>query len=262
MKYVFIASALVLGPNLCAQVTANPDTSVRMQRGWITVQAGPQRADVFVDSVFLGKSPIEKAAIPAGKHLLKLFFPDVMAWDRAAWADSFTVAPGEEVRKTIDPQVRVKLNSIPYGATVFQDGKELGVTPLSLVFAGVGQRRFLIRKEGYQESEINSADMTTPSRIVQLAPLAGPEDIRGDIILGNINKTEHWYTVVSGATMIVSGILSAYLKDKANREFDRYLESQNIDFLNSTNSLDRQASTAFILTQISFGVLIYLLLSD
>ncbi|MGB2867228.1 MAG: PEGA domain-containing protein [Bacteroidota bacterium] len=268
MRFAVLITTILLGQTLYGQgsgATNSDSLSPKAREGWITVQTGPRRADIFLDSVFLGKSPIEKKAIPAGKHFLKIISPDVMAWDRVERTDSLTVVPGEEAKRTIDFGVRVKLNSIPYGATVLQEGREVGVTPLSLVIAGSGQRKFSFRKDGYEEVEASLSDTTAPTWLVRMAPLTGQEDdAHRDIILGNLNggKTEQWITVASGATMIVSGILSAYLKDKANREFGRYLESQNADFLTSTRSLDRQASTAFILTQISFGVLTYILLSD
>lgn len=62
--------------------------------------------------------------------------------------------------------------------------------------------------------------------------------------------------------MIVSGVLSAYLKDQANREFDRYLQSRDPAQLTSTRRLDRASAITLAISQVSFAVLTYLLLSE
>ncbi|MCX6144801.1 MAG: hypothetical protein NTZ35_16470 [Ignavibacteriales bacterium] len=74
--------------------------------------------------------------------------------------------------------------------------------------------------------------------------------------------TDHWPTYVSGLTMILSGVTSAYFKDQANKEFGRYLLSKNPASLSTTNKLDREAAISLVISQMSFVVLSYLLLSE
>jgi hypothetical protein len=62
--------------------------------------------------------------------------------------------------------------------------------------------------------------------------------------------------------MILSGVTSAYFKDQANKEFDRYLQSKNPSSLSTTNRLDREAAISLVISQISFVVLSYLLLRE
>ena len=74
--------------------------------------------------------------------------------------------------------------------------------------------------------------------------------------------SKHWLTYTSASTMIASGVLSAYLKDRANGDFDQYLRTNDPALLSSTRRLDRQAAISLVVTQLSFALLTYLLLSE
>jgi hypothetical protein len=71
-----------------------------------------------------------------------------------------------------------------------------------------------------------------------------------------------WMRYAAGATMVVSGIVSAYLKSKSNKDFDSYIATGDPALLNSTHRLDRLAGVSLFVTEISLGALIYLLLAD
>ncbi len=68
--------------------------------------------------------------------------------------------------------------------------------------------------------------------------------------------------IAAGGVMIVSGIAAAYYKDQANAQFNDYVATGNRDNLEATHSLDARSNAAFVVTQLSFVLLAYILTSD
>jgi hypothetical protein len=62
--------------------------------------------------------------------------------------------------------------------------------------------------------------------------------------------------------MIVSGVLAAYFKEEANHNYNNYVLTHDPAMINSANRLDKQSSIALVITQISFGMLVFTLLSE
>jgi hypothetical protein len=138
------------------------------------------------------------------------------------------------------------------------------VTPLYVRGASSIAGNLIIQKSGYDSLTVPSNEIKQGFLRLQLRPAGGPGATRssGDLRGPDLVATDHWPTYVSGLTMIVSGVTSAYLKDQANKEFDRYLVSKNPASLSTTNRLDRGAAISLVISQISFVVLSYLLLSE
>jgi hypothetical protein len=70
------------------------------------------------------------------------------------------------------------------------------------------------------------------------------------------------YGIAAGTAMVVSGIAAAYYKDQANRQFAEFLATGDANTLDSTHSFDRKSNAAFVVTQLSFALLSYILVSD
>jgi len=62
--------------------------------------------------------------------------------------------------------------------------------------------------------------------------------------------------------MIGFGVASAYLNFEANKNYDLYVATDDQKYLDATHRYDRAALWSLALTQVSFGVLAYLLLSS
>jgi hypothetical protein len=105
--------------------------------GTVVIESNPRGAEVFVDGSSKGLTPLT-IALPAGKHALELR-------RRGVPPRQFTldVSPGEQIKQQIDlSNARVVgtlvIASNPKGAKVLVDGKERGVTPLTLSDLSVG----------------------------------------------------------------------------------------------------------------------------
>jgi hypothetical protein len=176
--------------------------------GWVSLHSNPEGAEVYQDTMFLGKTPLVRVRVDEGERAFRLFYPGVGHWRAMTKVDSVTVRRRTEVTSLVD------LNgSTPYGPRM----------------------------------EYVPTMQTNPD-LFMAAPAHG--------------NSKLWMGYAAGATMVVSGVLSAYLKSKSDKDFDSYIATGDPGLLSSTQRLDRFAGMTLFVTEISLGVLIYLLLAD
>ena len=257
-KTLVIASVLFCS-SLFSQASPRPDSLAT-----VTVLTNPSGADLFIDSMYVGKSPLQSFSIQRGSHHIKVFYPSVFSWNASVTEDALEVVVVGNFEKRLVLGKILKVQTDPPGGTVLYDGKSLGVTPLYVRGASYIAGNLIIQKSGYDSLTVPSNEIKEGFLRLQLRPAVGPGAALspGDLRGPDLVATDHWPTYVSGLTMIVSGVTSAYLKDQANKEFDRYLVSKNPAGLSTTNRFDRGAAISLVISQISFVVLSYLLLSD
>jgi hypothetical protein len=240
-------------------------TSVRSDSlGTVAVVTDPPGADLFIDSMYVGKSPLLSAAIERGSHRIRAFYPSMFSWNATVTEDTIAIVAAGNLRKHMVLGRTLNVQTEPPGSTVLLNGTFLGTTPLYFCNVSSQTGNLTIQKTGYDSLFISSGEIKEGYIRLHLRPIEIPGaalsagDLRGPDLLA----TDHWPTYVSGLAMIVSGVTSAYLKDQANKEFDRYLVSKNPASLSTTNRLDRGAAISLAISQISFVVLSYLLLSE
>ena len=258
MKFVFVG-CLILCSTLSAQTAQTDSMSV------VSIRTSPSGADVYIDSLFAGKSPIQNFSVARGQHSIKVYYPSVFAWNAVVTRDSLDTSGGGPVEKRITVGDIVRVESDPPGGSVLRGTSMLGSTPLYLRSDESMGGDLLIRKEGYDSLQVPLSERNNGLIYVKLKPKSafGSPDRSGDVLTeqGHL-ATDHWLTYASGATMIASGVASAWLKDRANRDFDMYIQTNNAANLTSTRTYDRAAAATLLISSISFGILAYLLLSE
>ncbi|MBI3788198.1 MAG: PEGA domain-containing protein [Ignavibacteriales bacterium] len=231
----------------------------------MNILSEPSGADVFIDSAYVGKTPLRGLALNEGRYAVKVFYPSIFAWNSIAKAETVQVSPGSATEKIFELGSVLAINSAPSGGSVTYHGSELGTTPLYVRSPSRFNGELLVQKEGYKEEHIPLNAQTAIPLAVRLQPKqSGEGSGTGDVLTAayGMGISNHWMTYTSGATMIVSGVLSAYFKDKANHDFDSYSQSNDPALLSSTQRLDRWAAISLVISQISFAVLAYFLLSE
>ena len=240
---------------LCVMAQESADTS---QVGFVTVRSLPSGAHVFVDSVFSGVTPLERLQLPAGDHELRVFYPSPFDWNAFVQQKSLRLEGGVEIESSFEFGSLLTFHSVPSGATVLFEGSELGRTPLFYRSNAAMRGSITISKENYQ-----SVTFMIPDRpsIVRLDPL-GDLHLPLTVEYPSAAPPRTWMTISSAAGMVVSGVAAAYFKDRANRRFEQYSTTNDPSFLSSTRRYDRLSLISLIVTQATFAILIYSLLSD
>ena len=184
---------------------------------------------------------------------------------------------------SIGPSTRtgwVTIESVPAGAEVFDDTSFLGVTPLKKISAREGVHVF---KLFYPGVRVWNAQAARDSVVVR----AGEEETCNVSFEVQTSKgmfkseamsrlpSHNVFTMptengelrlrvgyIAGGTMVLTGALSAYLKTNSDNKFNAYVASRDPNLLNRVHQLDTWAGVSLFVSEISFGVLTYLLLSD
>jgi hypothetical protein len=258
-----IARIVIASMVLCATLfgqTPQPADSLNT----VTILTDPPGADLFIDSMYVGKSPLKQSGVTDGTHRIKVFSPSVFSWNATVVEDTLRVVAGQHVEKRFVMARALSIQTEPAGGTVLLNGKPVGLTPVYIAGVADLDGKLTIQKKGYDSlvvpvNEIKAGSLRLRLRPIDLTKNApGNGDLRGPDLVA----TDHWPTYVSGITMLVSGVTSAILKDQANKEFDKYLLTKDPGTLSKTNRLDRGAAISLVVSQISFVVLSYLLLGE
>ena len=125
------------------------DVSLEPLQGLVLITSEPPQADVQVDGVFKGKTPLLINDFPLGEHNVQ-----VAAEGHNAKQISVTATDRRPQRHQVEldsDSGRVSFSSTPGGATVFIDGRNSGVTPVTVSRIAQGAHEVEYKLEGYQD---------------------------------------------------------------------------------------------------------------
>ena len=233
--------------------------------GWLSISSLPTGADTYVNSFYLGKTPLDRIELAAGKHVVRAFYPSLTSWNAISKVDSVVVVGGHETTISWEFGSLVSLTSVPSGSSVSYEGRQLGVTPFFYMSSQELHGNFLLQKEGFEPAQVGVSGSGYFGRTVRLDRVnAKQEQLFLDVLSldSNGETADQWMNYVAGSAMIVSGFLAAYYKDHANRNFDNYQEFKDPAMLNSVRRFDKLSGISFTITQLSFGILAYKLLLE
>jgi len=114
----------------------------------VIVKSNVSDAEVFVDDIKKGNTPLILRDLLPGTHTVKTVYA------RQEVIKVVSLAPGKDVTITADFQTTGSLSvtSEPAGASLYLDGRPLGTAPLFLKDIAVGEHLLNIRQDGYTES--------------------------------------------------------------------------------------------------------------
>ena len=235
------------------------------QTGRVTVESKPSGAAVYLDSSFIGVTPLVRNEVRTGTHELRVVYPNTTSWMAVTKKQTIELTADQAVLYSFDLGAVVTVNSRPSGASVYLQDRQLGTTPLYYRAADPLNGTLLLKKAGYEPRAIALApDHVIPLRI-DLIPLdkAGPDKLPEVLPTDYRNgSSPRWMAYAAASTMIVSGVLSAYWKNQANHDFDVYNTTKDPALLSSTQHYDNLSGITIVLSHLSFALLAYLLLSD
>ncbi len=249
-----ITTLLVFFPLLiCAQEIT--DTS---RTGFVTVRSQPSGASVYIDSSFAGTTPLERLRLAAGQHDMRAFYPLPSDWNAFVQKKSFELNAGSDIELSFEFGTLLTVHSVPSGATVSFQGAELGRTPLFLRSEASLNGSVTLEMKEYKSV---SVPIQGQPSVVRLEPIQ-KSLAELNVEYTSVAPSHTWMTVGSGAGMAVSGIVAAYFKDRANKEFERFSSTGDPAFLSSTHRYDRLSLISLIVTQAALALLTYSLLWD
>jgi hypothetical protein len=269
MKTTIFAMALCLVIRSATSQTTDSDSLAAGRPahdadGLLTVLTQPVGAEIYVDSLIVGRSPVALLQLSSGRHVLRAFYPSAADWGALAAIDTVVLAPGEALVRHYSLGTYVRILTIPPGALVASGDSALGITPF--VFRSAGRRpvELSLRKQGYGDSTIslNSSDQLVRVLLSVHDQSRGRTQRTSQSFDQQEESRASWPKYVAAASTIGFGIASAYFNHEANRSFELHVSTQDPRYLEETRKYDRAAVWSLAITQLSFGLLAYFLLLE
>ncbi|MDD1701453.1 MAG: PEGA domain-containing protein [Methanoregula sp.] len=120
-------------------------------RGTVIIQSNPEGAELFVDGILRGTTPVVVDALYPGPHSVLLRKDKYVDYRDVVTASAGITINYTEFMDPLPQTGRLSIVSTPDGANVTFDGTSLGTTPVAFMTVAAGNHTIVLRKEGYKE---------------------------------------------------------------------------------------------------------------
>jgi hypothetical protein len=224
-------------------------------------------AYAYLDSVLLGRTPIDALPLPAGPYRV---------WFRSRPPDEFEPLPLPARRFALSAgesllvQERVgrllTIESEPEGAGVFRGRDRIGTTPLDLRWFR-DDDPIRLEHAGYHPRQLTRLQLAGSDVVrVDLSPLELPSSVARPRVVRGVDGSTNWRAWGAVAVGGVAAGLAIHFKDRADRSYGRYrrvaLASEMDRHLDDANRYDGYSTVAWVITEGSFLLALWLFAHD
>lgn len=231
----------------------------------ITIYSNFDSSKIYVDSSFLGKTPMTDYKLKEGSYKLKIINPNsVQEWQNENEIRDLILL--SDTTLNIEFKYYYYLNSTPFNAEIIRNDTLFGTTPFRIFTDKKLTGNTIFRKSNYQDFvfDMNNYNFKTGVDIKLKSDLKSKKD---NVIFKNQGtqfKTKRNLPAILllGAASVTGAIFSIYFKNSANDAYLRYRNTGNTLKLDESNSNDTKFAVSLVLMQLAIGGLIYFLFFD
>ncbi|MEO8209925.1 MAG: PEGA domain-containing protein [bacterium] len=239
-----------------------PDTAKSYR---ISIISNLEDAKIYLDTSYIGKTPLLDYAVKEGKYVLKVVNPkSLLDWENENEVMNLNLSGDTTINLNFNYYYYFDTN--PFNASVFKNDSLMGLTPLRFFSQDELSGNLVIKRKNYKDFvfDLKNYNFETGENITLQSK--GKESIN-DIVYKNrgtqFKTRRNLYTVIGmGAASIVGGYFAIKFKNKANTAYDNYVSTGNTAQLNESNSNDTYFVISLVLMQMAVGGLIYFLFFD
>jgi archaellum component FlaF (FlaF/FlaG flagellin family) len=226
--------------------------------GFLNVNT-PQNLTVAINDSIVGETPLNFKLLP-GIYTIRVFNPKLSSWIENNFSKTVNINANETTEIDVNFYNNIIINSEPFDADIFYNGKLVGKTPY--IFPGDLYGNVVLKKNGYEDYFIDLNVAKNYYFNVKL--LEKPETVKPQFLpyenkLTNKRKN---FAYGSLAVTVLSGSLSAYIRTKADKEYDKYLTTEKEEYYNKANQIDMYSNITLGVAQISLALFIYLMMKE
>lgn len=213
----------------------------------VTIITNNEEANIFVNDslVAVGNTTLE---MKPGYYEI-VIIESISKWGSDVFNDSLTIKEcNDTIELTYNFENRTLLKSVPDAAVIYKDTL-IGYTPILIPLK---YENLSIEKRNYRRQNISLPSVTQSPRIT--LDYIGKENKQPFI------ETTLFKVLIGSA--LVLGSTAAYFKLEADKNFDRYTETRNREFLDQTDKYDLYSGLAFGALQLNLGALLYYFLFE
>lgn len=220
------------------------------EKGSISISSEPAGCWVRIDSVLVGKTPLNEFELAIGQHIIQVYPPNKGVWNLQEKVFDVSIASGTNNPLNAVFSSPVFINSVPYGAQLYTDNIALGFTPLYLPFEENAGKQFRLEKKGYRPYLFT---LTSNQSII--AELQGEKGVVKDRekprLLGFLPRTHLKSKFTLLAVSIASHWASFYFKNIADQNYEKYQQTADPQLM---DQYWKQTQKYDKLSEISLGV--------
>lgn len=214
----------------------------------VMIKTNDSKSVIYVDNKVVGNGEVT-VGLSIGQHFLKVKNQE-LKWDAEIIRDTINVSEcNKDLSFSYSFIHKYYLDSEPQDAFVYKNDKLVGYTPL---FVHNGINSISLTKKDYSNQLVNLKELPASNKVVL--------DFTGMEKETHFTDT-YWFEVLIG-TAVALGATAAHFKIEADKQYDKYLETNDNKYLDETNKNDLYSGIAFGVLQVNFGYLIYKLLSE
>lgn len=260
MKRVLTILFLLITASLFSQST---DSLLSSSLYNLSVSSSPDNYDVYIDSLFIGKTPIVNHKLKSAAYTLKiLYYSTLREWERESKIISLNII--SDTSFTVNFRSEYLINSIPSNASVIKNDSTFGFTPLRLFSKEKLTGNFILRKPGYFDKTISLDNYDFGSNIVETLTPNGitKNNVWKDKNTNFNTKRNFPLIAILGAAVAGGTYATFHFKSKGNDAYDRYLNTLNPADYDESKSNDTYSVLFLVASEITLGVLVYFLFGD
>lgn len=241
----------------------SPDT---LRTATLEVRADLDSALVYLDSLFVGHTPLQLEGLLPGPHRLTVVPPHPEEWSVQMVSDTVHLDPGTVSLHTCQLRYYVPVRSEPPGAEVYINDSLAGVTPLLVRPSSLHEdARLTLKLSGFEttsvprEARAGESALTVALKTGWQAVSDGPSPFLPDQPAWNSRNTGLY---LSGGVSVLAGIGAAWLKIAADGKQEAFLLTGDPALASERKRLDTYAAISLAVAQAGLIVLSYLLITE
>ena len=225
--------------------------------GYLSIRAAEENLAALVDSKSVLLLPVDSIRLTVGSHSVKI--QNGAQWNALVLDTTVVIAAGNVSLLTIPENHIYTILSEPSGASVKVHDKVLGVTPLT-----VNTDRPMSLPIALSLSHFESLMIDPPLQPVTRASFFPDGTSEPNRVFDGSHSIRNYSGWIYGsiATGIVCGTASVLAKTRADNYNDTYLSTGNLSQRDKSKAMDIVAATTLFITEMSFALLSYLLLTQ
>jgi len=237
-------------------LSISADVFTQEKYGFININTEPSGALVYIDSTFVGRSPLINMKIKSGTYTLNLKYPKTTDWLEKDIVQKIEVKENDTLNLFISFEKLIKINSIPFSADIFLGDSIIGTTPTIFKMKDLLGKSLKIRKKGYGEVEVF---IDGGSRNIEVSL---PQQPGAESELRTKPKDRLKSVLPIAGLSLASGAVSVYFKMQADKLYGEYLKTGDPEKLNTVKTYDKVAGVTLLIFELTTIVAIYILLKE
>lgn len=250
----------IFGTSLLILLSAGRLSAQASEIGHLRVRSNLAESLILVDSAFVGVVGDDRfLAVEPGIHVVGVAPSEVGSWALSPPETEVSVQPGDSLTILLDFPTTYRIDTVPFGATVFREDDDvaLGQTPLVFTTESALRAALILEKRGYATERIIPGTEVVNQHSVSLRPISDDTRAASPVEWDGPPRSGSWLTYSALGLVAAGGALAVHFKFRADDRYDEYLITADPETKNEVDRLDRLSYVALGGMQVGIGLLVY-----